>query len=201
MALVFSYMIGVVTFIALTTLSLLGIIYSIPLVPEQFRHKYRYVKIKDIPGSRSLSEALAWVAVITILPMLETRAGTFLSVIISGLIVFSWSYARAIFFSLFQLQGDLMVGSETLPITLGERRTFLLLKIVLISSAFILIVNPIVGIAGSISYLMLVPLFTLLLSIVAYERQWLYPGIALEALVESNFLLTGLLALFWQNFL
>ena len=185
----------------MTTLSLLGIIYSIPLVPEQFRHKYRYVKIKDIPGSRSLSEALAWVAVITILPMLETRAGTFLPVIISGLIVFSWSYARAIFFSLFQLQGDLMVGSETLPITLGERRTFLLLKIVLISSTFILIVNPIVGVAGSISYLMLVPLFTLLLSIVAYERQWLYPGIALEALVESNFLLTGLLALFWQNFL
>ena len=201
MALALSYMIGVVTFIALTALSLLGIIYSIPLVPEQFRHKYRYVKIKDIPGSRSLSEALAWVAVITILPMLETIGGKLLPAIMTGLIVFSWSYARAILFSLFQVQGDLMVGTETLPITLGERRTLLLLKVVLITSALILIVSPILGIAGSICYLMLLPLFTLSLSLVAYEKQWLYPGIALEALVESNFLLTGLLVLIWQTFL
>jgi len=201
MALALSYLIGLVTFIALTALSLLGVIYSIPLVPERFRHKSRYVKIKDIPGSRSLSEALAWVAVITILPMLETRGGKLWPAIITGLIVFSWSYARAIFFSLFQVQGDLMVGSETLPITLGERRTLLLLKIILIASAFILIVSPILGIAGSICYLMLVPLFTVSLSLVAYEKQWLYPGIALEALVESNFLLTGLLALIWQTFL
>ena len=200
LALVLSYIIGVVTFIALTSLSLLGIIYSIPLVPEQFRQKYRYVKIKDIPGSRSLSEALAWVAVITILPMLETVGGKLLPAIITGLIVFSWSYARAILFSLFQVQGDLMVGTETLPITLGERRTLLLLKIILISSAFILIVNPIIGIAGPICYIMLIPLFTLSFSLVAYEKQWLYPGIALEALVESNFLLTGLLALIWQIF-
>jgi len=200
LALVLSYIIGVVTFIALTSLSLLGIIYSIPLVPEQFRQKYRYVKIKDIPGSRSLSEALAWVAVITILPMLETVGGKLLPAIITGLIVFSWSYARAILFSLFQVQGDLMVGTETLPITLGERRTLLFLKIVLIASAFILIISPIIGIAGPICYLMLVPLFTLSLSLVAYEKQWLYPGIALEALVESNFLLTGLLALIWQIF-
>ena len=201
MALALSYMIGVVTFIALTALSLLGIIYSIPLVPEQFRHKSRYVKIKDIPGSRSLSEALAWVAVITVLPMLETGGGKLLPVIITGLVVFSWSYARAIFFSLFQVQGDLMVGAETLPITLGERRTLLLLKIVLLASAFILVVSPILGIANCFCYLMLVPLFTLSLSLVAYEKQWLYPGIALEALVESNFLLTGLLALIWQTFL
>lgn len=200
LALVLSYIIGVVTFIALTSLSLLGIIYSIPLVPEQFRQKYRYVKIKDIPGSRSLSEALAWVAVIVILPMLETVGGKLLPAIITGLIVFSWSYARAILFSLFQVQGDLMVGTETLPITLGERRTLLFLKIVLIASAFILIISPTIGIAGPICYLMLVPLFTLSLSLVAYEKQWLYPGIALEALVESNFLLTGLLALIWQIF-
>jgi len=201
MALALSYMIGVVTFIALTAVSLLGIIYSIPLLPEQFRHRYRYVKIKDIPGSRSLSEALAWVAVIIVLPMLETGGGKLLPAIITGSVVFSWSYARAIFFSLFQVQGDLMVGTETLPITLGERRTLLLLKIVLIASAFILIVSPILGIAGSIYYLMLVPLFTLSLSLLAYEKQWLYPGIALEALVESNFLLTGLLAFIWQTFL
>jgi hypothetical protein len=32
----------------------------------------------------------------------------------------------------------------------------------------------------------------------AYQNRWLHPGIALEALVEGNFFLAGLLALLWQ---
>ncbi|MBW1782277.1 MAG: 4-hydroxy-3-methylbut-2-enyl diphosphate reductase [Deltaproteobacteria bacterium] len=197
MALALSYMIGTITFLALTGLSLLGIIYSIPLVPDRLRKTYRYSKIKDIPGSRSLSEALAWVAVITILPVLETK-GKLSATLMTAFIVFTWSYARAIFFSLLQVQGDLMVGTETLPITLGERRTLILLRIVFLFTAFILLVGPILGIAGLFCYVMLMPLFTLWLSLQAYERQWLSPGITLEALVETNFLLTGLMALIWQ---
>ena len=91
-----------------------------------------------------------------------------------------------------------MVGTETLPITLGEKRTLLLLRVVLMTTALILITSPILGVSNFFCYLMLLPLFTLSLSLLAYERQWLYPGITLEALVESNFLLTGLLALIWQ---
>ncbi|MBW1733936.1 MAG: 4-hydroxy-3-methylbut-2-enyl diphosphate reductase [Deltaproteobacteria bacterium] len=198
LALALSWIMGVSTLIALCALSLLGVIYSIPLVPERFRRRYRFVKIKDIPGSRSLSEALAWVAVITVLPMLETAGGRPLPALISGLVVFLWSYARAILFSLFQVQGDLMVGAETLPITLGERRTLLFLKVVLFISALVLITGPLSGMAGPFSYLMLIPLLTLSLSLGAYEKQWLYPGIPLEALVESNFILAGLLALIWH---
>jgi len=54
MALALSYMIGVLTFIALTALSLLGIIYSIPLVPEQFRHNMgsRYHCLADARDRR-----------------------------------------------------------------------------------------------------------------------------------------------------
>lgn len=198
LALALSWIMGVSTLIALCALSLLGVIYSIPLVPERFRRRYRFVKIKDIPGSRSLSEALAWVAVITVVPMLETAGGRPLPALISGLVVFLWSYARAILFSLFQVQGDLMVGAETLPITLGERRTLLFLKVVLFISALVLITGPLSGMAGPFSYLMLIPLLTLSLSLGAYEKQWLYPGIPLEALVESNFILAGLLALIWH---
>ncbi|MFH1629272.1 MAG: 4-hydroxy-3-methylbut-2-enyl diphosphate reductase [Pseudomonadota bacterium] len=199
MALALSYMIGAVTFLALAGLSLIGIIYSIPLLPEQLRHRYRYGKIKDIPGSRSLSEALAWVAVITLLPVLESGGEKLPATIMSGLVVFTLSYARAIFFSLLQVQGDLMVGTETLPITLGERRTLLLLRIVLLMTAFILLVSPVIGISNFFCYLMLIPLFTLSVSLLAYEKQWFHPGITLEALVESNFFLTGLLALIWHT--
>ncbi len=198
MAWALSYMVGMITFLSLTGLSILGIIYSVPVVPEQIRTRSRYSKIKDIPGSRSLSEALAWTAVITLLPVLDTKGVDVSAAIMTGVVIFTWSYARAIFFSLLQVQGDLMVGTETLPITLGERRTLILLRIIFLITAVILFVGPAVGIADVFCYLMLIPLCTLWLSLLAYERQWISPGIALESLVESNFLLAGLLALIWQ---
>jgi 4-hydroxy-3-methylbut-2-enyl diphosphate reductase len=135
----------------------------------------------------------------SLLPVIETRGVDVPAAIMTGLVVFTWSYARAIFFSLLQVQGDLMVGTETLPIILGERRTLILLRTIFLTTAFVLLVSPALGIGGLFCYLMLIPLCPLWLSLLAYERQWLCPGITLEALVETNFMLTGLLALIWQS--
>lgn len=197
-ALVLSYSIGLMTFLALGTLSMLGIIYSIHLVPESIRHKAPYSKIKDIPGSRTLSEALAWAVIITILPLLEVNHIVWTPAIVSILTVFFMGYIRSAFFDIIRVQGDLIVGSETLPITLGEKKTILLLKMLIFLSAIILCGAPIFGLVNSFSFLFLVPLFTLALCLVAYERSWIYPDIAFEALVEGNFFLAGLLAVIWQ---
>ncbi|MFO7984488.1 MAG: 4-hydroxy-3-methylbut-2-enyl diphosphate reductase [Desulfatiglandaceae bacterium] len=197
-ALILAYTIGILTFLVLLGLSALGIVYSIPVVPRAIRQRYRFARIKDIPGSRSLSEALAWTAIIIVLPLLETGGMKWPAAVAAGLIVFWMSYARAIAYSLFQVQGDLMVGTETLPIALGEKRTLTLLRVILMVIAFILILCPFLGITDPMTFLMLFPLFTLSLCLVAYEKDRLYPGIALEALVESNFLMTGLLAFIWQ---
>jgi len=197
-ALVLSYSIGVMTFLSLSTLSMLGIIYSIHLVPESIRHKAPYSKIKDIPGSRTLSEALAWAVIITVLPLLEVNHIVWTPAIVGILTVFFMGYIRSAFFDIIRVQGDLIVGSETLPITLGEKKTLLLLKMLIFLSAIILCGAPIFGLVNSFSFLFLVPLFTLALCLVAYERSWLYPDIAFEALVEGNFFLAGLLAVIWQ---
>ncbi len=194
-ALIFSFITGFGTFMALLGVSLLGVVYSIPLIPEGAGNRYRFVKIKDIPGSRSLSEALAWVAVMVFLPLFSGSPGPVLNIVVAAIVVFSFGYARAVLFSLFQLQGDLMVGTETLPITLGEKRTLTLFKRSLLSTALLLVCSTLLGLVGSIFYLMLIPLLTLLLCLYTYEKQWLSPGIVLEGLVECNFLLAGLLIL------
>jgi len=194
-ALILSFITGFGTFMVLLGLSLLGVVYSVPLIPEGIGNRYRFVKIKDIPGSRSLSEALAWVAVMVLLPLFSGSPGPILSVVIAAIIVFSASYARAVLFSLFQLQGDLMVGAETLPITLGEKRTITLFKRILLGATLLLVFSRLLGLVSSIFFLMLIPLLTLLLCHYTYEKQWLSPGIVLEGLVECNFLLAGLLIL------
>ncbi|UCF85152.1 MAG: 4-hydroxy-3-methylbut-2-enyl diphosphate reductase [Desulfobacteraceae bacterium] len=198
-ALILSYSIGLITLLALGGLSVLGIMYSIPLVPERIWHKSSYSKIKDIPGSRTLSEALAWAAIITIVPLLEIDRIVWPAAIISILAVFFIGYIRSALFDIFRIQGDLIVGSETLPITLGEKKTLFLLKMLLLLCAIILCSAPILGLVGPFSFLLLIPLVTLSLCLVAYERSWLYPGIAFEALVEGNFFLSGLLAVIWQG--
>jgi 4-hydroxy-3-methylbut-2-enyl diphosphate reductase len=199
-ALVLSFVIGPTTFLALCALNIVGIAYSFPLLPERVRHKYAYYKIKDIPGSRSLSEALAWVAVIILLPLLNMTDIYWPAVIISAIVVFSMSYARAILFDIFQVQGDMIVGTETLPISLGEKKALIFIKFILIATVFILAGSPALGHVSSFSYLVLLPLLSLSLCLVAYEKRWLYPGTTLEGLVESNFFLAGFLALIWQAF-
>jgi len=193
-----SYYIGPLTFFAMAILSIMGILYSMPIIPKGLQSLSRFSKIKDIPGSKTLSVALAWGAVSALLPLLQFPGASFYSAFISFLFVFSVVYVRSALFDVFQAQGDLIVGVETLPIVLGEKRTITLLKWVLCLCGLILFLGPLVGLVGPVAFLLLCCLLTLFLCILAYTRHWIYPGTRLEAMVEGNLFLAGLLGLVWQ---
>jgi len=196
-ALALSYHFGTSVFFAMVGLSILGIIYSIPIVPIRPRHG-RYLKIKDIPGSKTLSEALAWGVVITLLPLLESVRVEWTPSIISFLFVFSMVYVRSALFDIFQVQGDLIVGVETLPITLGEKKTLRLLKGIIALTTLIVLAAAFFNLVGPFSFLLLVCFLSLTFCLFIYEKRWLYPGTRLEYLVEGNLFLSGLLGLIWQ---
>jgi (E)-4-hydroxy-3-methyl-but-2-enyl pyrophosphate reductase len=197
-SLIIALTLGTVPFLAMAGVSILGIIYSIPVVPSKSRHMYRYSKIKDIPGSKTFSEALAWATVITLLPLLETFQGKWISVIISFYIVFSMAFVRVAFFDIFRVQGDLIVGLETLPITLGEKRTMSLLKWIILSAGLILMIAPIFGFINYFSLMLLTCFLILTTLFMTYETGLIHPGPLLDYLVESSLILSGLLAMVWQ---
>lgn len=197
-ALVLSAFLGLSAFMATAGLSLLGIIYSLPIVPLRRRHLWRYSKIKDIPGSKTFAQAFAWGAVMALLPLLGTPQGPWTGEIVSFVFVFSVVYVRSAFFDIFQVQGDLIVGAETLPITLGEKRTLWLLRWVMLVGSVFLALAPLFGWTDPFAYLLLLCYLTLTLCILAYEKGFLYPGNRSEAFVEANLFLAGFLALFWQ---
>ncbi len=197
-ALVLSAFLGLSAFVATAGLSLLGSIYSLPIVPLRRRHLWRYSKIKDIPGSKTFAQAFAWGAVIALLPFLGTPQGPWTGEIVSFVFVFSVVYVRSAFFDIFQVQGDLIVGAETLPITLGEKRTLWLLRWVMLVGSVLLTVAPLFGWTGPFAYPLLLCYLTLTLCILAYEKGFLYPGNRSEAFVEANLFLAGILALLWQ---
>jgi 4-hydroxy-3-methylbut-2-enyl diphosphate reductase len=197
-ALILAYLLGTPIFLAVAGISVLGIIYSIPIVPGKRRVQWRYSKIKDIPGSKTFSVAFAWAALIALIPLLESTPLKWAPAFISFLFVFSMVYVRSALFDIFQVQGDLIVGEETLPIILGERRTLLLLKGLLFSVALLLVAAPIFGLVGPFSYLLVFSYLSLTLCLFTYERRWVYPSARLEAMVDGNFFLAGLLGLMWQ---
>jgi (E)-4-hydroxy-3-methyl-but-2-enyl pyrophosphate reductase len=194
-ALALSYGLGSSVFLAMAGLSVLGMTYSLPVVPMGLRRIWRYSKIKDIPGSKTFSQALAWAALMSLLPLLEPFGIDWEPTLISFLFVFAMVYVRSALFEIFELQGDLIVGRETLPIALGEKRTLVLLKGITLAGSLMLALAAMAGWSDSFSCLLLPCFLTLMLTILTYERRWLYPGIRLEALVEANLFLPGLLAL------
>jgi len=196
-ALTLSFALGTATFFAVLGLSILGAIYSIPILPVKRRERWRYSKIKDIPGSKTLAESLAWGALICFVPLLEPGSIKWQPIFISFLFVFSMVYVKGGLFDIFQVQGDLIVGVETLPISFGEKKTLRLLKGIIIGAALVLSGAPLLRIVGFFSYLLLLCCLSLFLSLLTYEKQWLYPGIRFETLVEANFFLAGLLGLIW----
>jgi 4-hydroxy-3-methylbut-2-enyl diphosphate reductase len=197
-ALVLSSFLGTSVLLAMSGLSLLGMVYSIPVVPVSKRLIWRYSKIKDIPGSKTFSQALAWAALLSLLPLLEPEEMGWGPTLVSFLFVFAMVYVRSALFEIFELQGDLIVGRETLPIALGEKRTFLLLKGIILFGAIVLAVAPLVFSISLFSLLLLPCFLSLTLTLLAYERRWLYPGTRLEAMVEGNLFLAGFIALFWH---
>lgn len=199
-ALLLAYNMGKTSFFALCGFSFLGVLYSVPLMPAQIQKKYPYAKIKDIPGSKTLSESLAWVAVISVLPRLDGEPWPWPVLITISLIIFFLSYARSALFDILQFQGDLIVGKETLPLTLGIKKTSLIIKCSLVLAGLTLFLGPFFHWMSPVSYPLLVCPLGIYLCLTAYEKQWIYPGLNLEALVEANFLAAAVLAIMWQLF-
>lgn len=197
-ALLLSYTLGVKVFFSMAGLILLGVLYSIPIIPSSVRHLWRFTKIKDIPGSKTILEASAWAVIITLLPLLTPVEFKWPSVIVTFVAVFSLAFVRTAFFDLFQVQGDLIVGVETLPISLGEKRTISLLKWIIVTAAAVLVLAPLFEIVSVFSLLLIVCFFTMAMCLTAYEKRKIYPSTFLEALVEGNLFLAGFLGLIWH---
>jgi 4-hydroxy-3-methylbut-2-enyl diphosphate reductase len=180
-------------------MSLLGLSYNLRFVPKALAG-IRYRRIRDIPGSKTILIAMAWGIVTAVLPSLSLT-GTVSW--ITGLI-FLWTvgivFVRTTFFDILDMQGDRIVGKDTLAILLGEKRSMQILKRMLIALTIALIGLSAFHVVSYLGFVLIsCPIFFLLL-LSAYERGVLLPSIKLEFLVETNFILAGFAAALWSVF-
>ena len=193
--LLIAYSQGITTFLVLLMMSILGLSYNIRLIPKTIVGKYS--RIRDISGSKTILIAVAWGVVTSVLPAIS--AGNSFGP--KTMLVFFWAtglaFARTAFFDILDMQGDRIVGKETIPILLGEKQSFRMLKTVLGIWVVLFIFSSLTGIIPVLGLGLSVCPAAMLVLISMHENGFILPGIRLEFLVESHFFLAGMVTLIY----
>ena len=116
-------------------------------------------------------------------------------------LVFLWAtglaFARTAFFDILDMQGDRIVGKETIPILLGEKKALRMLKTVLGIWAVLIVTASLTGVLPTLGLGLFLCPAAMLALISMHENGFMLPGIRLEFLVESHFFLAGMVTLFY----
>jgi 4-hydroxy-3-methylbut-2-enyl diphosphate reductase len=197
--LVVAFTLGALPFVLLLVMSLLGLSYNLRLIPKQLA-KIKYRRIRDVPGSKTVLIAMAWGMVTAVLPALSLSAQLNW---MTGLI-FLWSagtvFVRTALFDILDMQGDRIVGKETIPILLGEKRSKRLLKVVLAVLIAALFLSAAFQLISGLGFVLIICPAAMFLTLSTYERGLILPSIKLEFLIETNFILAGILSFLYMRF-
>ena len=187
-----SFTLGWLSFMILLAMTITGISYNLRFIPKGMSGG-RYQRIRDIPGSKTVLIALAWGIICSIVPSLALKG----SLGLTTALVFVWSvcmvFIRTAFFDILDMQGDRIVGRETIPILLGERQTIKLLKILLLVSIAFLVIPNILRLMSGIGIGLTLSSFFLYAVISRHGKDSMLPSIGLEFLVETHFILAGVI--------
>jgi len=193
-----AYTLGVVPFFILLMMSFFGLSYNLRVIPGELVRKSGMKRLKDIPGSRTVLIALAWGFVTSLFPAFGASSEHFH---MGTLAAFIWSFglvfARTAFFEVLDMQGDRLVGKETIPILIGARRSLQWLKILLLFLAATVFLLSASGVFTSLGYGLAICPILMLLVILANEKEYMLPGIKMEFIMESTIILSGVVTLIW----
>jgi 4-hydroxy-3-methylbut-2-enyl diphosphate reductase len=181
-------------------MSVLGLLYSVPVIPARLERRIGFERLKDIPGSKTLSAALAWAFMVALLPALAEGRFDPWATPLAFAFTLVLLFVRCALFDILDVQGDLIVGKETIPLFLGETKTRRLLLNLTLGLAAVLVLAPLLTPVSSLAWALLAPVAGLEAMQVLLTRPWLMPGAISEGLVDLNFWLAGLTALAWSHF-
>jgi len=193
-----AFTLGLAPFSVLCIISILGLSYKVKLLPSRRKTGRKVESLSDVPGSKTVLIALAWGVVTAVLPHLSTPLRMTTTMIFVSLWASVIVFVRTAFFDILDMQGDRIVGQESLPIVLGEKKTLRLLKQLLVVSLAVLLFAPVMHLATTLAYGMILSVFYMAGVVQALEKDWMVPGFRFEFLVETIFLFTAGIALVWR---
>ncbi len=179
----------------LIAMSGFGILYNVPIFPKPLSQFLRVRGLKEIPGSKTLFVSLAWSFVTVLIPLLSLETAPSTVSIGALLFIFLLVYVRSALFDVFEVLGDRIVGKETLPVHIGERKTMTLLYGLMLAQTAILLLFSMADWIGGTAFRLLPATIYLFVIARLYAAGKARQGARLEFALESVFLLAAALSL------
>ncbi len=193
--------VGPLPFIMVLVSGALGLLYTVKIIPLRWaRHLWGVRRIKDLPASRDFSVAWGWTLVTALLPVLVLQAPVVRGAMVS-LFAFLLVFVRSALLGVRDVQGDRIMGMETIFKVVGKRRTKEVM--VALTAALTLLLGAFELCLGSASLaLWLLPVVAYVCFVSwLYERRLLPKGPEGELVVDGQFILAGLMTLIWRALL
>ena len=185
---------GIKPFFLLMGMSILGILYSVQVIPKSLIPNIRVRGLKEIPGSKTFLVAVAWAFVTTLIPAWSDSHNLDLSTIVILLFVLLLVFVRNALFDVFEVQGDRIVGKETLPVCIGKEKTLLVLNIIMMFLLVLLLLMPLFGLMSKAGFWLLPGIIYIIGLTRLYNRGKISQGPKLEFYLDTVFYLLAALA-------
>jgi len=194
-ALVLAFFQGMSALLLLLFLSLAGVLYNARLLPSH----WHFQSLKELPGSKNVSMALAWATVTSILPAVGPGFKLYAATVAAFAFNFVMVFIRSILSDILDMQNDRLMGRETIPVVIGREASLRMLRFIWVLLVVLLAAAFPAGWATSVSWALIIcPIYVLICSKL-YDRRAAFSlsGMELWGLLETNYIIAGVVALLW----
>jgi 4-hydroxy-3-methylbut-2-enyl diphosphate reductase len=189
-----------VAFAFIVAMSSMGLVYNLKIIPEKLAAATRIGALKEIPGSKTLFTAVAWGVLAALIPVVCSDRAVSGATALAFFFVAGLIFIRSGLFEILAIEGDRVVGKETLAIALGRQRTLNLLSLGSVIVMAALVLSAWTGLVSSLGYVLSLCGLYALGYLTLYRQGWMESGLMLESLVEANMILAGILAFLWDPY-
>jgi (E)-4-hydroxy-3-methyl-but-2-enyl pyrophosphate reductase len=191
---------GPLPFLFVLVMSGIGLMYNFKIIPERLAKATGIYRLKEIPGSKTMFTAMAWGVLAALIPVVCSDQEISGATAIAFFFVASMIFIRSGLFEIMAIEGDRVVGKETLAIALGKERTFTLLFCGALAFVVMLLGAAWAGVIPSLGYTLSLSGVYMVGYLMLYHRGYMESSLMLESLVEGNMILAGIIAFIWDPF-
>ncbi|SMC25029.1 4-hydroxy-3-methylbut-2-enyl diphosphate reductase [Desulfacinum hydrothermale DSM 13146] len=183
--------------IVLLLLLAFGSLYAVPIFERRFFTQRNILTIKDIPGSKTFMVPLAWACVTVWVPHLHHLTDGFGRLLWAFPLVFLLVLLRTALLDCLDIQGDRLVGRETIVVLLGEHKTMRLLLTAAVALAVLLVAGLRLGLTTSFALFWLPAAAAYGVFAKVSRGKRLKDAPVLETMIELVIVALGVLGAFW----
>lgn len=175
---------------------IVGLAYTVTWFPKL--DVMRIHRLKDIPASKDIFVAIAWAMFTALIPVIAVESDVFtVGVVVACMFTFGLAYIRSVLCDIRDIEGDRLVGRETIPILIGKAATKIFLGALTAGLFVMLLVATHYVYAGAFGYWLLGAVVYTGGYLVLYHRRAIRKGLTFDLVVDGVFHFSGLLAIIY----